>query len=228
MIPGYSIKAKGKKECEILIYEEIGEGWYGGITAKQFTKDLRDQGDVETITLRINSPGGNVFDGNAIYNVLKQHSAKKIVHIDGLAASIASVIAMAGDEIHIADNAMMMIHNAWGVVMGFADDMRKAADMLEKVDASIATTYQKRTGLDIAKIKELMQAETWMNSKEALEYGFVDDITDALEVAACFDLSKFKYRNTPKQLAQCNASRDKLAHMNLVSQKIRIASNLEK
>jgi len=221
----YSVQAKADKEAEVWIYEAIGEGWFGGISAKQFAKDIKELGDIEKITVRLNSPGGDVFEGNAIYNILKQHKARVIVFIDGLAASIASVVAMAGDEIYIADNAMMMIHNAWGFVMGYASDMRKAADMLDKVDGSIVTTYMKRTKLDEQKIKDLMVAETWMNSKEALENGFVDEITDALEVAAYFDLSKFKYRNVPKRAPAKDERRNKLAHMSLVSQKLRIASN---
>lgn len=233
----YSIKAKTETEAEIWIYEEIGDGWFGGLSARQFAKDVKALGDkIERITVRLNSPGGDVFDGNAIYNILKQHKARVIVHIDGLAASIASVIAMAGDEINIADNALMMVHNAWGFCMGYASDMRQTADLLDKVDGTIVTTYCKRTELDESKVKDLMAAETWMNAQEALDYGFVDNITDAMQVAAHFDLSKFRYRNAPAQPAgTASASgrneietRSKLAHMTMVTRKLRVASNPKK
>jgi ATP-dependent Clp endopeptidase proteolytic subunit ClpP/HK97 family phage major capsid protein len=191
----YQMKAQGKK-AEIWIYQEIGGYWGEGITAKQFADDLKNLGELDEINLRINSPGGDVFEGITIYNLLAQNAARVTVDIDGLAASIASVIAMAGDEIRIADNAMMMVHPAWGFAMGNAADMRKTADMLEKVDASITSTYVKRTKRDEKEIRKLMEDETWMTSKEALAYGFVDKITEALEIAACFDLSKFKYRKS--------------------------------
>jgi len=212
--------AKGR-EAEIWIYEEIGVGWFGGLSASQFVKDIKEIGSVDRILLHINSPGGEVSDGVAIYNVLRQHKARKIVHVDALAASIASVIAMAGDEIHMADNALMMIHNAWGLSMGYAEDMRKTADILDKFDGTIVATYQKRTKLDESKIKELMASETWMNAQEAVDYGFADDVTDALEIAAHFDLSKFKYRNIPERMVPpAGDLRVKLARMSLAARRI--------
>jgi HK97 family phage major capsid protein len=204
----YKVKALAKGEAEIWIYEQIGDnGWDGGISARQFAADLVALGDgIKTITLRINSPGGDTFDGNAIYNILKQHKAKKVVYIDGLAASIASVIAMVGDEIYIADNAMMMVHNPWTFAMGYADDLRKAAEMLDKVAGTIVTTYAKRTKLDDTKIQELMDAETWMNADEAVANGFADSITEAIPIAAHADLSRFKYRNLPTQMGKAKAA----------------------
>ncbi len=196
----YEVKAKADK-AEIWIYEEIGGGDFfgGGITSKQFAEDVKKLGSVKEISVRINSPGGSVFEGNAIYNILQSHPARIVVDIDGLAASIASVIAMAGDEIRMADNALMMIHPAWGFAMGNSEDMRKTADMLDKVDASITTTYVKRTKKDERVIRDMMLPETWMSAKEALDNGFIDSISDAAELAASFDLSKFGYRNAPKR-----------------------------
>ena len=109
---GFSVKAKAGDEAEILIYEDVGEGWFGGVTAKQFADELKALGSVKTINLRLNSAGGDVFDGLAIYRRLVDHPAKIVSHIDGLAASIASVIAMAGDEIRISESGFLMIHNA--------------------------------------------------------------------------------------------------------------------
>jgi len=222
-IKGYSIQAKGNKKAEITIYQEIG-GYWDGVSAKQFAEELKALGDIDEINLRMNSPGGEVFEGITIYNVLKQHKARVIVDIDGLAASIASVIVMAGDEIRMADNALMMIHDAWGFAMGTADDMRKTANTMDKVNGTIISTYAKRTSREEAEIVDMMHAETWMTAKEAKENGFIDEITDAMEMAAHFDLDKFKYRNTPKNDFKID-HRGRLAHMSLSAQKIRIASN---
>jgi ATP-dependent Clp endopeptidase proteolytic subunit ClpP/HK97 family phage major capsid protein len=203
----YKVFAKADGEMEIWIYEEIGEGWYGGLSARQFAKDVEAAGDsITRITLHINSPGGDTFDGNAIYNILKQHKAKVVVFVDGIAASIASIIAMAGDEIHIAENALMMIHNPWTMSIGYAEDLRKTAELLDTIRGTLIKTYTRRTGQSEKKIGELMDAETWMNSDEAIELGFADDIVEAMEAAAHYDLSRFKYRNIPKTIAGASAA----------------------
>src|SRR5258707_608582 len=119
---------------EIWLYDQVGEGWFGGMSAKTFVAEVQKLGKVDLINLHINSPGGSVFDGVAIYNNLKSHPARIEVDVDGVAASIASVIAMAGDEIRMAANAMMMIHNAMGMTFGDAEDMRKTADLLDQLN----------------------------------------------------------------------------------------------
>ncbi len=221
----YEVKAQAD-EGEIWIWEEIGEGWFGGISAKQFAKDVKDLGDVKRIHLHINSPGGNVFDAVAMYNLLGQHKAHVVVNIESLAASAATIVAMAGNEIYMADNAMMMIHDAWGLVIGNAAEMRKNADLLDKIDGTIVATYAKRTKIDDQVIKDLMSAETWMTASEALGYGFIDQVTDALEAAASCDLSRFNYRKVPKQFSEkASGCRARLAAMSLKAQRIRIASN---
>lgn len=196
----YEIKANKKdKEAEIWLYDEIGYSFFGdGVTAKQFAKDIKGLGKVDNITVRINSPGGDVFDGLAMYNTLAQHPAKVTVYVDGLAASIASVIAMAGDTINMAENAMIMVHNAWGMSIGNSRDMKEMADRLEKVDGSLITSYQNKTGLSIEEIMGLMDAETWMNAREALDLGFADNIVEELKMAAHFNLEKFRFKNLPK------------------------------
>ena len=193
---GYEIKAQAL-EAEIWLYDEIGSGWFGGVSAKQFADDLKALGKINSITVRINSPGGDVFDGIAIYNILKQQSAKVLVYIDGLAASIASIIAMAGDEIFMAGNATMMIHKAWGMTVGNSEDMQSMADTLAKLDGTLTGTYAKRTGIDWGKISDMMAEETWMNSQEALALGFIDHITEEMKLAAHFDLGKFKFKKNP-------------------------------
>ncbi len=199
----WSIKAKGEKEAEIWIYEDIGMNWFGdGLTSKQFAKDINALGTaVEKITVHIDSGGGNVFDGITIYNVLKQHKARVVIHIDGLAASIASVIAMAGDEINIAENAMMMIHEGQGIAMGPASELRAVADLLDKVNDSIIIAYMKHATVDEEKIIALMAAETWMSAEQAIEYGLADQLTESLEIAAHCDLARFKFKNAPKKFS---------------------------
>jgi ATP-dependent protease ClpP protease subunit len=169
------IFAAAAKRAEILIHESIGENWYGdGLTSKRFIKDLEDLGDVDTIVVRINSPGGAVFDGIAIYNALKAHKAKKEVVVEGLAASAASFIAMVGNTIRMGEGAMMMVHNPWTFAMGDANDMRDVADMLDQVGESLIDIYESRTKLGRDELKELLDAETWLTAKQAIEKGFAD------------------------------------------------------
>lgn len=193
---GCWMKAKDD-EAEILIYEQIGEDWFGGgISAKRFADDLKALGDIKTLNVRINSPGGSVFDGTTIYNQLVQHKATVNVFIDGIAASAASYVAMAGDTIKIAENGLFMIHNAWGITIGNAADMRKQAEVLDKIDSTIVTTYKKRTKQSEDKLKDWMAAETWFTGAEAVENGFADAIMEAKTTENSFDLSIFK--NAPK------------------------------
>ena len=179
----------------VYIYDEIG--WFG-IEAGQFAKDLNGI-KAGTIHVRINSPGGNVFDGTAIANAIKSHPAKVIVHIDGLAASISSIIALAGDEVVMAENAFFMFHEAWSVSIGSASDFREEADLLDKIDGVLAKTYVNKTGKDEKEIKDLMAAETWLTAEEALEIGMIDRIEEGEEAkATIFDLSVFA--NVPECL----------------------------
>lgn len=189
----YSIVAKSDTLAEISIYEEIG---YFGVTAKTFLSDLKAVGN-RKIVLRLNCPGGDVFEGMAIYNRLKEHAPGVEVRIDGLAASMASVIAMAGTTVKIAENALIMIHNPSTLAWGDADEMRDAAALLDKVRDSLITAYERKTGLSSAKIIALLDAETWMNATEARELRFVDEITEPLKMAARFDTSKFRNAPTP-------------------------------
>ena len=176
--------------ADVFLYEEIG---FWGIDAQTFTKELRAL-DVSTIHLHVNSPGGSVFDGMAIANALREHKARIVVHIDALAASIASVIALAGDEIIMADNAFFMIHNAWTIIMGNAADLRKEAALLDKIDGAIVNEYVKQTGQEVDVIKEWMAEEKWFDAQEALDAGFIDSIAgesgaDAEDAGASIDLS---------------------------------------
>lgn len=193
------------EDAEIFIYGEIGESMFSeGIGAKQFAKELKALGDIKTLTVRINSPGGSVFEGQAIYSQLKNHKAEKIVHIDGLAASIASVIAMSGDLIVMPENATMMIHDPTGMVVGTSEDMLKMAEALDTIKLGIIAAYRDKTGLSDEKISSLMSAETWMSAEDALKYGFADHIAEPMKMAASYDLSKFNFKNIPRNLGGIN------------------------
>ncbi|MCZ3844160.1 head maturation protease, ClpP-related [Lactobacillus mulieris] len=191
--------------ADMSIDGSIGNDYWDedSTSASDFRDALKDIGNVKTINLHINSPGGNVFDGISIYNMLKQNKAHVNVYIDGVAASIASVIAMAGDTIFIPNNAMLMIHNPWTYAQGNAKELRKIADDLDKMTESSKTIYLEQAGdkLTEEKLTQLMDEETWINASEALEYGFVDEIIESQKAVACADKSFLKhYKNVPNQL----------------------------
>lgn len=195
---GYRMIARGKREAEVLIYEDVGD-WFGGVTAKDFYADLRALGDgVETLNVRINSMGGEVFEGLAIYRHLAEHSARKVVHVDGIAASIASIIAMAGNEIRVAEAGRVMIHDAAGMAWGTAATMRETADRLESITGSLTDIYVARTGAKRDDVRAWMEAETWFTAAEAVAAGFATGIAENIRVAACgFDPLKHKHIRKP-------------------------------
>ncbi len=196
--------------AELLLYGVISSSsWWGDeVTPKQFKQEMDALGEVSQINVYINSEGGDVFAGQAIHSMLKRHQAKVNVYVDGLAASIASVVAMAGDTIYMPRNAMMMVHNPWTIAMGNAEDFRKMADTLDTVRDSIIAAYEDKSGMKRDKIIELLDAETWLTAEEAVSYGLADEIEQEKEIAASLtgglltvndrqmDLSKFK--NPPK------------------------------
>lgn len=191
-------QARGSRG-EIWLYDQIGASFWGdGITAKTFQKDLAALGKVTNIDLRINSPGGDVFEGFAIFNQLAQHPANIDVYVDGVAASIASVIAMAGNSIRMAKNSMMMIHNPQGVAIGDEREMDRVKSLLQQVKSNLTTTYVDRTGNKAADVQEWMDEETWFSAETAVENGFADSVIAEQAVSACFDLSPF--RNAPQSL----------------------------
>lgn len=196
----YKIQNKTNKTADVLIYEQIGKSFWddSGVGAKDFVTDLRKL-DVDRINLSINSPGGSVFEGNTIYNALKAHKAKVHVRIDGIAASIASVIAMAGDVVEMPENAMMMIHDPWGYAMGDASSMRKQAEALDKIKVGLVAAYRGKTGMDESEIADLMSDETWMTAEEAVSMGFADKMLAPVEAQANFNMLA-DFRKVPAQL----------------------------
>lgn len=190
---------------EIYIYSEISstQFWGDEVTAQTFKADLDELGDVSTLNIYINSPGGSVFEGNSIYNIIKRHIAHVNVYVDGLAASIASVIAMSGDAIFMPANAMMMIHNPWTLAQGNADELRKQADDMDRIRESLIEAYLGKAGekLDRDRLIALLDAETWLTAQECFELGLCDSIEAPKQVAAKVDAKLFaSYRNTPDAL----------------------------
>lgn len=190
--------------ASLHIYDAVGP-YYDGVSSKAVAKALDEVRDAKTLNVFINSPGGDVFEGVAIYNQLLRFSGDVNVHVDGLAASIASVIAMAGKTISMAANAQMMIHDPWTVAIGDAREMRAAAEMLDKTRGTLIETYAKRTRGDAKKIDQWMADETWMTAAEAKARGFADAITDEDEAskseARAFTMLE-KFKNTPAELRE--------------------------
>lgn len=172
-------------------------------SAAGFRDALKSLGDVKTINLHINSPGGSVFEGIAIYNMLKQSKAKVNIYVDALAASIASVIAMSGDAIFMPANSMMMIHNPYTFAMGNANELRKAADDMDQITKASVQSYLAKAGdkLDESTIKQIMDNETWLTAQEAYDYGLCDEIIDANQAVASINNPFAKhFKSIPKQL----------------------------
>ncbi|MGY2051690.1 head maturation protease, ClpP-related [Methylobacterium sp. JK268] len=181
----------------VYVYEAIGA--YAGIDPQAFVRDLAAV-EAATIHLRLNSPGGDVFAARAMKTALEQHPARVVAHVDGLAASAASFLMLAADEIAIAEGAFVMIHEPWSLALGTAAEMRASADLLDKVGAAIAADYQRRTGRSGEEVAAWMRAETWFSADEAVAAGFADRKAQRTAVANGFDLTGF--RNAPQALTQ--------------------------
>ncbi len=204
----YALSARAEiRQTEISIFDEIG---YYGVSAKQFIGDLKRVPADHEIVLKIHSPGGEVFDGNAIFNALKRHPGGVTVQIEGLAASMATVISLAGAPVKMAANGFYMIHNPWGVAMGDADEMRDQAALLEKIREGMIAAYAAKSGQELEQIAAWMDAETWFTAAEAQAAGFVDEVTDSLALAA--SANKFsrlgKFRNAPSDLTARSVDMD--------------------
>lgn len=163
----------------ISVYDVIGSDFFGeGVTAKRISAALRSIGEDKDVVVAINSPGGDFFEGAAIYNLLAQHKGHVTVKVVGMAASAASVIAMAGDTIEVSKVGFFMVHNAWACVCGNRNDLEKAGDTLGKLDASMRELYVSRTGLDAKVVSKMMDSETWLGADEAIEQGFADAVIE--------------------------------------------------
>jgi ATP-dependent Clp endopeptidase proteolytic subunit ClpP len=200
----FSIQAAAKsEEADVLIYDYIG---WGGVTAADFAKELKAL-SAKAINVRINTPGGDVFDGLAIYNSLKDHGAQIRVKVDGIAASIGSIIAMAGHQITMGESSFLMIHNPWALVIGNAADMRTMALTLDKIGGSLAGIYAGRAKVSKEQAQAWMDGETWFTAEEAKAAGLADAVQgaapDAAQAQARFDLSG--YAKVPEALKSAGA-----------------------
>lgn len=187
--------------AEILIYEQIGKDWWddSGVDAKSFAEELSNIPRNRKINLRINSPGGNVWDGLAIYNLLKERKAMVECDVDGIAASIASIIALAAGKVRIPKNGLFMIHKPLAVCAGNAEDMEKTIKVLDKHEDSLVSIYKEETDQPEESIRQKMSDETWFTGEEAVAFGLADELTEEVKIAASFDFSRF--RNTPKAIS---------------------------
>jgi ATP-dependent Clp protease, protease subunit len=209
--------AAAEAEDTITIFDVIGEDlWTGGFTAKRMSAALRSIGD-KPVTVQINSPGGDLFEGLAIFNMLRAHKQKVTVQVLGWAASAASIIAMAGDEIVMGLGTFMMVHNAWGIVIGNRHDFREAADLFEGFDGAIVDIYEARTGASRKEIEKLMDAETFMGPSEAVKHGFADRVEETLggdkAENRVIDPAIMARRRTEAALARAGFTRSQRAEM---------------
>jgi ATP-dependent Clp protease protease subunit len=194
----FEVKAAANGDAEIYLYDVIDSYW--GVGATAFCAALKGV-QAETIHLHINSPGGDVFEARAMVAAIAASKATLVAHIDGLAASAASYVAMACDEVRIADGAFFMIHNAWTVAMGNANDLRASAELLAKVDSSIVSDYMRRTGKDQAQIEQWMADETWFSAQEAVDNGFANAVVaNEKGVKNAWNLAA--YAKAPKALTE--------------------------
>ena len=192
MKPFYDIRATSDSAGEILLYGPIESDpafWDDEHTPLGFVQALAEIGEVDTLDIRINSPGGDVFAGQAIYSILSRHPARKVVTVDGLAASAASLVAMVGDEVVMPSNAMMMIHSPFGIAAGTADEHRKMAEALDKAREAMIAVYQGKTDQSRGYLIKMMDAETWLTAKEAKALGFADRV-ESRRVAAMMATDK--------------------------------------
>lgn len=181
-----NINAADDKPAVLSIYDEIG---FWGVQAKDFISQL-GQVNGKSLQVEINSPGGDVYAGLAIYNALRGSGKEIVVKVMGVAASIASLIAMAGDKIVMPKNTFMMIHNPWTFAAGNADDLREVADTLDKIGGSLLATYSARTGLSAEELAPMLAKDTWLTADEALEKGFATEVVEGEKISASFDMAR--------------------------------------
>lgn len=198
----FKVENKVDDQVEIFIYDVIGWPFVDAFELVNYLSGIKGG----TITVRINSPGGDVFDGMAIYHALQQSKARVVTRIEGLASSIASVVSLGGSEVQARKGAMMMIHEPWTVLAGNQHELREVADVLDKISGNLLDAYYDKTGQGKRELKEMMKNETWFTAKEAKERGLVDTIVDASAAKARFDLSMFA--NAPDGIGGDKAGRD--------------------
>jgi ATP-dependent protease ClpP protease subunit len=197
----------GDDEADVYVYGDIG-GWWDGIQPEDIAREIAAL-DVKTLNVKVNSPGGVVFDGLALYNAFAAHPAHVVMHVEGIAASIASVVICAGDEIKIGESSNIMIHKPWSLMIGDADEMRSEADVLDNLEQGIVDIYRARTNNDDATLKAWMKTETWFRGQAAVDEGFADALipSKTKEKKAARSSLLALYRHTPNDLVAANRDR---------------------
>jgi len=203
----FEIQNADAAEATVYLYDFIVSSaldaeWMGGVAAEAFVKEFAAI-TAPVIHLRVNSPGGDVFAARAMEQAIRQHQSKVIVHVDGYAASAATYIALAGDEIEIADGGFFMVHQSWTWAMGNATDLDKTAQLLRQIDDTIVRTYAKRTSLDEAQLRDMLAAETWIGAEDAVRMGFADRIaSDAPKDQVGWNVAALREAATPANVAR--------------------------
>lgn len=205
----------GDDEATIYIYDVIGGDWFGGISAKDFVAELNGI-KAKTIHLRFNSPGGDVFEGRAMATAIAQHPSKVIAHIDALAASSASWMALQADEVEIADGAFLMIHNSWTLAMGDKSTMTETAKLLDQIDETFVADYTKRTSKTTDEVRAWMDAETWFGAQESVDNGFADRIAQPAKKADN-QWNLAAYKNAPQKTEESTPQIDRAAMNRMLS-----------
>lgn len=203
------VRNQASKKGEIYIYDTIGADFFGGVGLNDVKDAFNTLEKATEITIRINSPGGSMFEGIAIYNYLRQQRVKTISVVEGVAASAASLVALGADVVTMADGAFYMIHNAHLGTFGDRNQLREAADQIEQFDIQLRKFYSQKTGLSVEDIAAMMDAETWLSADDALAKNFIDEVKEPLQVAAYCDPTNFK--NAPASLKIVNDSGTKKA-----------------
>ncbi len=182
------------RQATVYVYDVIDDWW--GIDAESFVREVNGL-DVDILNIRINSPGGDVFTARAMQTALAQHPAHVVVHVDGLAASAATFLAMGANEVRITESAFFMIHKGWSFTVGNADELRTQAELLDLIDSNMANEYATRTGLDQNTVLDMMADETWMSGQQAVDNGFADRLADGINENQAnnkwFDLSAYRH-----------------------------------
>jgi ATP-dependent Clp protease protease subunit len=222
----FARSSKQPERGEIVLYADIGPAEWGMFDDTQFAAKLKELGDVKAIDLRINSPGGSAFTGISIYNQLKRHPATVTVHVDGIAASIASVIAMSGEKVFMGEGARMMIHDASTIAWGNEAEMKRTAELLGSLSNDLAEIYARRTGRPVAELRKLMREETWFSAQEAVDARLADEVVAGAPVEAHLSAEealRFKYPPkdllSPREAVRNIASRSIVAQMTARSQR---------
>lgn len=192
-----SIRAEGEDVTHLYLYGVIDPFW--GVSAEDFVKELNSI-ETDEIVIHINSPGGFAFDGQAMAAEIKNHKSVITAQITGLCASAATIVAIACDEVRMDEGAFFMIHNAWAFVIGDKNDMMQESGVLDKIDQSLAKNYANRTGMEVAEVSSLMDAETWFLAEEALEKGFIDQVMEADDSEPENRYNVAAYENAPAAL----------------------------